>query len=67
MDEHTAKNTAYTIGVAAGALIEAMGMQAENQRLALAGDPPRYGFQDFHDLMESNGLHHNALIPALYN
>lgn len=59
------QNVAYIIGMAAGALIEAMGMMSENQQRIAAGQALAYKDIDFNALMEERGLHHNALIGQL--
>ena len=66
MEAHEANRIAYVIGNAAGGLIEAMGMQAENQDCLARGDSISYNDKAFHALMEERGLHHNALMGQLY-
>ena len=60
------RQVAYVIGMAAGGLIEVMGMQAENQERLARGEVAAYDGKAFHTLMEERGLHHNALITSLY-
>lgn len=61
-----AQNAAQVIGQAAGALIEAMGMEAANRQAAAKGHAEPYGEAAFAKLIETNGLHWNALISTLF-
>lgn len=56
------QNAAYVMAQSACALIEAMGMQADNQQHPQ--DQPYTG-QDFAALIERYGIHHNAVITAM--
>jgi hypothetical protein len=62
MDTQAAKELDYGISNAVGALIEAMGMQAENLMRTHRGQPPGYPESAFQELMLSRGLHHNAIL-----
>ncbi|MFA5543031.1 MAG: hypothetical protein WCY49_07095 [Anaerovoracaceae bacterium] len=57
--------SAYVIGMAAGALIEAYGMKAENDLRVTQGGSPAYGEKEFFALIEKWGVHHNALLSQL--
>jgi hypothetical protein len=63
MDEQ--QRLAYINGQIACAQIEAMGMNAENQRAALKGQEPPYGKEAFDGLINTYGIHHNAVISYL--
>jgi hypothetical protein len=68
MDSHDVaamQNAAYVIGMAAGALIEAMGMVAENQDRDQKNYAQAYTEDDFQKLMQERGLHHNSILTAL--
>lgn len=56
------ENAAYTIAMAVGAMIEAMGMAAENTQRLQQGKSLAYGEEAFNKLRDDNGLHHNALM-----
>ena len=60
------KKEVYIVGMAAGGIIEALGMQAENMIRAKSGTTIRYSYDDFERLMLDRGLHHNSLIEGLY-
>jgi len=62
MDENQAKEFAYSITIAVQTMVEAMGMQAENQARACRNEPSRYLKADFSALIENNGCHHNAFL-----
>lgn len=55
---------AYVHAMAIAAMIEAMGMQAENQHRLNCGNAVAYGDEAFNALIEKYGIHHNALITT---
>lgn len=56
------QKAAYVNAMAAGAMIEALGMVAENQQRVLQGKDLAYAEDAFTKLMLDRGLHHNALM-----
>lgn len=60
-----ATTAAMVVGLAACALIEAMGMEAANRQAAANGIAEPYGEAAFAKLIEHNGLHGNALVTTL--
>lgn len=61
------QKAAYAISMAAQAMIEALGMVADNQQaIVTAADPP-YRSWDFAKLIEKHGIHHNALITFFHD
>lgn len=66
MDEQALRDLDYSISVAVGAMIEALGMHAENQIRLSKGDAPAYSYKQFEELMLNRGLHHNAVIERQY-
>lgn len=61
------QNIAYVQAQTACALIEAMGMQAENKKCEIMGETPVYDFVSFNAVIEKYGIHHNAIISQLLN
>ena len=59
------QNTAYVLSQIACAVIEAMGMQAENQQRAHRGEAMAYRENDFNALIEKYGIHHNAVCAVM--
>lgn len=55
------QKAAYVNSQTACAMIEAMGMQAENQQRERQGYSMAYGDKAFFDLIEKYGIHHNAV------
>ena len=55
------QKAAYVNAMSASALIEAMGMQAENQQRAAVGHSMAYTEDDFMKVIEKYGIHHNAI------
>jgi hypothetical protein len=47
------------------AMIEAMGMQAENEQRKIMGNSPAYVEDSFMQLLTKYGIHHNAVITLL--
>lgn len=66
MEAHEAQKMVYVIGMAVGGLIEAMGMQAENQVRMNRGEVLAYDNEAFNKVMLDHGLHHNTLITNIY-
>jgi cytochrome c-type biogenesis protein CcmH len=56
------QKAAYVIAMAACAMAEIAGMQAENQNRAHRGESVAYTEDAFRAVIESNGIHHNAVI-----
>jgi len=59
------EKAAYVIGMAFGGLIEAMGMQWENEVRMSRGEQVAYDGKAFKKLVEERGLDHNALMEKL--
>jgi len=59
------ERAAYIIAVAAAAMVEAMGMVAENQLRNLQNASPAYGEQAFRDVIQRYGIDHNAAVSFL--
>lgn len=53
---------AYAITIAVQTMVEAMGMQAENQHQLSLGNSILYGEKAFADLINKNGCHHNGVL-----
>lgn len=66
MEAHEAQKMVYVIGMAVGGLIEAMGMQAENQDRLSKGHTIAYDDKAFQKVVDERGLHHNTLIRNIY-
>jgi hypothetical protein len=60
MDEWDARQLAYDISVATGALLEGLGMMSENLQRLRRGESLAYPESSFVDLIERTGMHHNA-------
>lgn len=56
---------AYLISQAVAAMIEAMGMHAENQYRVGRGETIAYRDETFFGLIDKYGLHHNDAITTL--
>jgi hypothetical protein len=56
---------AYLNSQIACAMIEAMGMQAENEQRKILGNSPAYVEDSFMQLLDKYGLHHNSVITFL--
>jgi hypothetical protein len=56
------EKVAYINAQVACAMIQAMGMQAENEYRRKIGEPPRYRECDFGNLPVRFGIHHSALV-----
>ncbi len=59
------QDAAYIISQSACAMIEAMGMQAQNQLATAEGASLPYGEHEFKALIEKHGIHHNAVMTAM--
>jgi hypothetical protein len=53
---------AYAITIAVQTMVEAMGMQAENQQRLRNGEAIAYTEQAFTDLINRNGCCHNGVL-----
>ena len=62
INEIAMKELDYGITMAVQALIEAMGMMAENQQRIHRGESLAYTEESFSALIEKYGIHHNAII-----
>jgi hypothetical protein len=63
----TSEEKAAVINAAtARALIQAMGMQAENQARAQAGESPAYNEGHFYELIDREGIGHNAVYGMIH-
>lgn len=60
-----AQRVAYQQSQTAAALIEAMGMQAQNQMWTTQGQCPVYGETHFNELITKYGLGHNTVMNTL--
>jgi len=56
------QQAAFIMSQSACALITAMGMQADNQRAAHEGEPPKYIGAAFDELIDSHGIGYNAVL-----
>lgn len=56
------QQAAYVIAMAACAMAETAGMQAENQHRLSLGQTIAYDEQAFADVITRNGIHHNAVL-----
>lgn len=56
------QRAAYIMAQVACALAAVAGMQAENSRCAIKGEPPTYGRKDFDEIPSTYGIHHNAVL-----
>lgn len=59
------ENAIYVQSQIACALIEAMGMQAENMQRQHRGESMAYSDVAFNDLIVKYGIHHNAILTLL--
>ena len=59
------KDVAFAVTNAIAGLIEAMGMQAENQYDKSVPRPPTYTFTGFNGIIEERGLGTNDLIERI--
>ena len=60
MDEQ--QKAAYIMSQSSCAMIEAMGMQAENQMCKLKGESLAYGEKQFNDIILRYGIDHNSVV-----
>jgi len=58
-------NDAYIISQSICALIEAMGMHAENQHRLANDNSISYDEEAFNKLIEKYGIHHNAVVTLM--
>ena len=59
------QRAAYINAQVACAMIEAMGMQAQNERRKWLGELPEYVLNDFEALISKYGIDHNNVIGYL--
>ncbi len=59
------QRSAYIISQAVCAMVEAMGMQAQNELRKSKGEEPEYNYTDFEAISLRYGVHHNAVIGYL--
>ncbi len=59
------QKAAFLQSQSACAMIEAMGMQAENQRRIYRNESLAYDARAFIGLLERYGIHHNAALETL--
>jgi hypothetical protein len=52
----------YGFAMSVKSLIQALGMQAENQIRADQGNSPAYSEKDFLKIIDENGIHHNSIL-----
>lgn len=62
MDKQDLLELDYGIANSVAALIQAMGMQAENRQREINGESPAYVKEHFDELIETHGIHHNAIL-----
>jgi hypothetical protein len=61
------QKVAYVQAQAAAALIEAMGMVAENMQRDRHGFSMAYDAKAFQDVIENYGIHHNTVVGLFHN
>lgn len=66
MDSLQIANAAYVNSQVACAMIEAMGMQAENQNRERRGESIAYTEKSFNDLILKYGIGHNDVVVPLF-
>lgn len=59
------QKAAYINAMATGALIEAMGMVAENKYREQRGDTIAYTEEAFQEVIQRWGIHHNSVIDFM--
>ena len=59
------QDAAYVISLSVCAMIEAMGMQSQNQLAAAEGASQPYTEFEFKALIEKYGIHRNAVVTAM--
>lgn len=60
------QKAAYIISQTACATIEAQGMAAENWDRAMRSESAAYTEEDFSQLLEKYGIHHNAVLSFFH-
>jgi len=60
------QQAAYIMAMAIGGLIEAMGMQAENQNRIARGEMIAYDDEAFQKVVDNRGLHHNSILTLFH-
>lgn len=66
MNEQLLRDHAYIIAQATAAMIEAMGMQAENAQRLQNGESIAYDAKAFNDLNNNYGLYHNSVMSTFF-
>lgn len=66
MDNYLMAQVAYVQAQTACAMIEAMGMRAENEACRAMNETPVYLKKDFDAVIEKYGIHHNATVDQLF-
>jgi len=59
------KEIAYILSQSVCALIEAMGMAAENKQREIQGDSPAFSKEHFDNLINQYGIHHSGVVSTL--
>lgn len=59
-------NAAFVIGMASGALIEAISMMSTNYERYRNGESLKYVEDDYKALLEERGLHYRALMDRIW-
>ena len=62
MNEKAMEELDYGVSIAIQTLIEALGMHWTNENQKMRGQIIPYKENDFKDLIERHGIHHNAII-----
>lgn len=62
-----AQKAAYINAEAVSALIEAMGMHAENQQRAQRGEAMAYSDKAFFEIINKYGIHSNAVVAFFHD
>jgi len=60
------QQAAYIMAMAIGGLIEAMGMQAENQNRIARGEMIAYDDEAFQKVVDNRDLHHNSILTLFH-
>ena len=59
-------NSSYIFAQSCCAMIEAMGMQSENQLNKHRGEQPTFLARDFEDIVQKYSIYHNATVIELF-
>lgn len=66
MNSDVMAQVAYVQAQTACAMIEAMGMEAENEACRNMNEGPVYLKKDFDELIVKYAIHHNAIVEPLF-